>query len=597
MAYPPQRHSPEVQYYENRGHSPEPQMSYPPSPSMSTTDLHAPYRLPQGEASSSTLVSAPYGSYGNMSVYGDSDTASIAPLNKKRYSANLSPRSPMPNSAHPLRTAFTPSRVSLSTRQSSYERDRERDRVPSAIQMNAQGRARSRSMSQSKSQPPLNTNTVPTPEPYTSLAIFRPSRERQNLYTPREHHLDFLKFLAALFVLTGTFFQAFLPTVAAPLAIAPGGSMEPLISQHLGITCFLMLTGRALTAPLYNPYPNSSSYRPSFHLLSRQILLRPIRYGAPVVVVAVIQWALGDTALQTANSLNNANFVPPEWKSISNFGGLMNLIWGCFTWGADSASVVQTFGSNLWMSAWLFQASYFALILFVVLAPLPSSKYWLMILIAPFLWATNSYFLPTLIGVFLTDLGAHGWTPLLNLHLGFRIPLQLGALVLAAVVELVPAIRTPINNGMAAWNVRGQNYINIQFTDILFAALVIIAIDSSPLLKSILGFRPLRALSRLSSGAALMAPLVVYAVLPNMNPSLFVGWLLTVLLSLVLAIPFRIFLEVPAMAAAEITLEKMRTWGGDGLELRDVDAYWGRHNGEDKESESSEMTELKREKR
>ncbi|KZT59884.1 hypothetical protein CALCODRAFT_481184 [Calocera cornea HHB12733] len=578
---PAPRPSADVQYYQS-AYTPSPSLSYPPSPSTSSMDLHHPYRNPGAGASSSTLVS-PHGSYNNMRdmTNYDSDTASIAPLNKKRYSAGLSPNTP--TSAHPLRKAFTPSRPSLSIRASSYERDR----LPSAASANS--RARSRSLSQSQA------NAVPTPEPYTSLSIFLPSRERKNLYAPREHHLDFLKLVASLFVVTGTFFQAFLPLVPAPLAIAPGGSMEPLISQALGVTCFLMLTGRAIVAPLYTPYPNSPSYRPSFHLLSRQILLRPIRYIAPIFVIAIIQWSLGDTALTAGMTLNDADFVVPQWKDISSFGGLMNLVWGCFTWGGNDAAAVQAFGSNLWMSAWIFQASYFALILFIVLAPLPSNKYWLLILLAPFLWATNSYFLPTLIGVFLTDLGAHGWTPLQNLPILLRIPLQLAAVTVGGVVELVPAIRTPVNNAMAAWNIRGT-YGNIMFTDILFAALVMIAVDSSTLTKRILSFRPFRVLARLSSGAALMAPIIVYTILPPMKPSLFVGWIVTVLLSLVFAIPFRLVVEVPAMVGAELILEKMRTWGGDGLDAKDVDGYWG-GEGEDKGSESSEMMELKREKR
>ncbi|MBW0524628.1 hypothetical protein O181_064343 [Austropuccinia psidii MF-1] len=336
-------------------------------------------------------------------------------------------------------------------------------------------------------------------------------------------YLDGLKFLAALIVLNGTLFDAVLTENDYKL-IQKSSPLYIFRSTNLGISMLLILSGRSLIAPLWDPpNPNaklSKNFDPtkplvSWSRLTRAMLIRPFRFIFPVISIAALQWGLasgGDHRL--TKKCNEAGMTEPYWANIDRLAGLMTLIFDLFTYFEVDTIAGKAFGANLWTVPWFFQSSYAVYVTHFMLGNLPSNRYWVYAILITFSWTSLNYFALPLTGLVIADMAAHGHTAKLRkLNLISRISLRIGLLILAFAIQWIPFIRDHLNSAMSKINVQSHN--EITFADWILVSVILFVVETSDLAQTVLSNIFFRIMSKLSAGIYLIAPAIVFTLVPT----------------------------------------------------------------------------------
>ncbi|KAG0146785.1 hypothetical protein CROQUDRAFT_656973 [Cronartium quercuum f. sp. fusiforme G11] len=408
--------------------------------------------------------------------------------------------------------------------------------------------------------------------------------DERHVKKKRLGYLDALKFLAALVVMNGTLFDAVLSENDYKV-IQRDSPLYVFRSTNLGICMLLLLTGRCLIAPLWDaPNPqakllmkNHDPNKPliSWARLTRAMLVRPFRFILPVLSIAALQWGLasgGDNRL--TKNCNNAGMTEPYWGNIDRFAGYVTLVFDLFTYFEQDTTAGKAFGANLWTVPWFFQAGYAVYVTHFMLGNLSSNRYWVYGLLMVFSWTSFNYFALPITGLLIADMAAHGHTARLRkLPLVFRLSIRGVLLVLAVVTQFVPVVRNNLNSALATINV--QAHTEIAFADWIFVTCVLSILETSELAQKILSLSPFKLLGKLSPGIYLLAPAIVFTIVPDVALSLHdsgtyqassvlgLSWLLLLAICLGGSIAFHFFIECPSQLFGEVIADLFERLGAD----------------------------------
>jgi len=399
--------------------------------------------------------------------------------------------------------------------------------------------------------------------------------------------LDGLRFIAAWVVLNATFFNATITDPNSYTALQRSSPVYIFRSFGLGLTFFLMILGRALTAPLWevtasnangSKFGASNGPSISFPRLTRAMLTRTARFVLPVMVIAALQWALGAT--NATKDANAAGIQQPYWNLIRSFSGYVTIIFNCFTAFEYDTPSGQAFAGNLWTNAWLFQSSFAVYIVHMMLGNLSSARYWIYGILGFFMWTTENYFCAALIGAVLSDMAAHGQFARVRKWPFMRIlALQIILLAIGLAIQWVNVVRDNLNKGMATISVLG--YDELTFSDLILVTCVMLVFETSGILQAVFGNVVMRLLGKLAPGMYLLAPSIVYTVVPTLAISLRNGgtngsgimgvtWVVTFAVCTVAAIPFHFFVELPSKLAGEYFADFVESWGARPDDVQQV---------------------------
>lgn len=196
-----------------------------------------------------------------------------------------------------------------------------------------------------------------------------------------------------------------------------------------------------------------------------------------------------------------------------------------------------------------------------MLGNLSSARYWIYGILAFFMWTTNNYFTPAIIGLTLTDIAVHGHFARMKKWPFMRIlALQLLLIAAACAVMFINIVRDNVNKGMSIINVGDHG--EIQFVDLFFVTCFFLVFETSPILQLVFGNIVMRWLGKLAPGMYLICPAIVYTLVPTLGVSLsnnglsgsgILGttWVVTFAISIVAAIAFYFIVEVPSKLAGE----------------------------------------------
>ncbi|WAQ85581.1 hypothetical protein PtA15_6A209 [Puccinia triticina] len=382
---------------------------------------------------------------------------------------------------------------------------------------------------------------------WTGAAIGDSGIDDRHVKKKRLGYLDGLKFFAALIVMNGTLFDAVL-TENDYKPLQRGSPLYIFRSTNLGVSMMLLLSGRCLIAPLWDaPTPhakllmkNQDPNKPliSWPRLTRAMLIRPFRFLLPVLAVAALQWGLasGGDGRATRNC-NNAGMTEPYWANIDRFAGFMTLFFDLFTYFEVDTIAGKAFGANLWTVPWLFQSSYAVYVTHFMLGNLPSNRYWVYGILMAFSWTSLNYFALPITGLLIADMAAHGHiAKLRKMPMVSRIGMRLGLLALALATQWVPTSEI------------GQ----LILSNIVF-----------------------RVLGKLSAGIYLLAPAIVFTIVPTMALRLHdaqtssaagvlgISWCLLVAACFGFAIPFYLLVECPSKLLGELVVNNIEKLGVD----------------------------------
>lgn len=397
--------------------------------------------------------------------------------------------------------------------------------------------------------------------------------------------IDGLRFIVACVALNGTFFAA---TITNDQSYTPIQRSSPLYifrSFGLALSFFLVILGRALSAPLWDiPTGRSSpdqiknaSSSPSiaFTRLTRAMLIRPFRFLLPVLVVTALLWGLGGS--NATKDCNAAGMQQPYWNLISRFAGYVTIVFDCFSTFDYQTNIAKTYAGNLWTNAWFFQSSYAVYLCHLMLGNLASSRYWIYLILGFFMWTTNNFFCLALIGMVMSDMAAHGhWAKIRKQPWTRALILQVVLIGVALALQFVNPARNALNNAFATINVTGNTDLTI--CDLIFATCFMIVFETSPICQAVLGNIVMRYLGKLAPGIYLLAPAITYTVVPTLGISLKnsgtsgsgvlgVTWVVCFAVCVVAAIPFHFLVEYPSKIAGNYFGNFVTRWGA-----RDDDA-------------------------
>ncbi|KAA1101873.1 hypothetical protein PGT21_031900 [Puccinia graminis f. sp. tritici] len=419
---------------------------------------------------------------------------------------------------------------------------------------------------------------------WTGAAIGDSGIDDRHVKKKRLGYLDGLKFFAAVIVMNGTLFDAVL-TENDYKPLQRGSPLYIFRSTNLGISMMLLLSGRCLIAPLWDaPTPhakllmkNQDPNKPliSWPRLTRAMLIRPFRFLLPVIAVAALQWGLasGGDGRATRNC-NNAGMTEPYWANIDRFAGFMTLFFDLFTYFEVDTIAGKAFGANLWTVPWLFQSSYAVYVTHFMLGNLPSNRYWVYGILMAFSWTSLNYFALPITGLLIADMAAHGQiAKLRKMPMMSRIGMRLGLLVLALATQWVPIIRDNLNMGMAKINV--QSHGELTFADWIFVTVILFIVETSEVAQMILSNVVFRLLGKLSAGIYLLAPAIVFTIVPTMALRLHdtqtyqaagvlgISWCLLVGACFGSAVLFYLVVECPSKLLGEVVVNSIEKLGVD----------------------------------
>lgn len=394
--------------------------------------------------------------------------------------------------------------------------------------------------------------------------------------------LDGLRFVAAWIALNGTFFDAALPNTTSYSAIQRTSPAYIFRSFGLGLTFLLLILGRALSAPLWDiphgrtspdaKYGVAEAPTISFPRLTRAMLTRTFRFILPVLVVTALLWGLG--ASNATKDSQPAGMQPagwPYWYQISSFAGYVTVVFNCFSAFEFQTNAAKVFAGNLWTNAWFFQSSFAVYLVHMMLGNLSSARYWIYGILAFFMWTTNNFFCIALIGLMFSDLAAHGqFTRIKKWPILRILGLQILLLAIALCFQFINPVRDNLNSAFATLNV--QYNTDLTFCDMVFATCIMFVFETSTILQIVFGNVAMRLVGKLSAGIYLLAPAIVYTVVPSLGISLRrngttgsgvlgVTWVVTFAICVVAAIPFHFLIELPSKLAGEYFADFAEKWG------------------------------------
>lgn len=206
-----------------------------------------------------------------------------------------------------------------------------------------------------------------------------------------------------------------------------------------------------------------------------------------------------------------------------------------------------------------------------MLGNLSSARYWIYLILGFFMWTTNNYFCIALTGAVLSDMAAHGQFAKIRKWPFMRVlALQIILLAIGLALQWINVVRDNINKGMAVINV--TNYDELTFCDFILVTCVMLVFETSGLLQAVFGNIVMRLLGKLAPGMYLLAPAIVYTVVPSLGISLHNGgtgssgvlgvtWVVTFAICTVAAIPFHFLVELPSKLAGELLADFVERWG------------------------------------
>lgn len=145
-----------------------------------------------------------------------------------------------------------------------------------------------------------------------------------------------------------------------------------------------------------------------------------------------------------------------------------------------------------------------------------------------------------------------------------RLALHASLITIALVTQWVPIVRDNINMGLAIVNV--QNHPELTFCDSIFAVCFLFCIETSGVAQLILGNVVMRNLGKLAAGMYLLAPAIVFAIVPplaislNSNGSstsatLGISWVVLFGCGVGFAVLFHFLVELPSKWIGEVVAE------------------------------------------
>lgn len=419
---------------------------------------------------------------------------------------------------------------------------------------------------------------------WTGASIADSGVDERHVKKKRLAYLDALKFFAALIVMNGTLFDAVLTENDYKL-IQRGSPLYIFRSTNLGISILLVLSGRSLIAPLWDsPSPhtkllikNQDPNKPliSWPRLTRAMLIRPFRFLLPVISIAALQWGLasgGDN--RATRNCNRAGMTEPYWANIDRLAGFMTLLFDLFTYFEVDTIAGKAFGANLWTVPWFFQSSYAVYVTHFMLGNLPSNRYWVYGILMFFSWTSLNYFSLPITGLLIADMAAHGQiAKLRKMPMVSRIGLRLGLLLFALAIQWISVVRDNLNSGMAKINV--QSHAELTFADWILATVLLFIVETSDVAQMILSNVVLRVLSKLSAGIYLLAPAIVFTIVPDVALKLHdqntyqaagvlgISWCLLVGACLGSSVLFYLLVECPSKLLGEVIVNSIERLGID----------------------------------
>jgi hypothetical protein len=178
----------------------------------------------------------------------------------------------------------------------------------------------------------------------------------------------------------------------------------------------------------------------------------------------------------------------------------------------------------------------------------------------------------------MADLAAHDqFARIRSWHIAKRMVLQWALVALALVTQWVPVIRDNVNYGLSVINV--EDHPDIAFCDSIFVFCLVFLVETSTILQKGFGNVVIRNLGKLAPGIYLLAPSILYTIIPDVALSMHgsgltshsvlgVSWLVLFILCHALAVVFYILIEIPSHIAAEWWADAAMTGGFKGTGKR-----------------------------
>lgn len=361
--------------------------------------------------------------------------------------------------------------------------------------------------------------------------------------------------------------------------------LYPIRSQW-GFNIFLVLIGRAFVSGWVVPQnskadqdkKDSGLSQSAVYKMGQSLLLRPFRFFLPVIVVQLLQ----RKACQSGPAFSNGfsylfdQGYRDQWCTPNSANSLITRIISLFTENNSSVLIHQT--GMLYQSPLLFQASFYALGIASFTAIFrTSSRTFLFIFLALMNWTTYTFLFPVMLGLLLADLQESKVA--IRLFKDSSSPKRFDSkksflvivlnAALLALLLFIPVIRDNLSDGFdklqtlygfANKSETTQGYHWLRFSDCLSAAMLVLLAESLQPAKVGVCTKSLAILGRhLSAGLVVLHPIVIYGILPHLFRSSFVDinghntalilklWASTLFISMALAIPFNIFVEMGSL--------------------------------------------------
>lgn len=237
-----------------------------------------------------------------------------------------------------------------------------------------------------------------------------------------------------------------------------------------------------------------------------------------------------------------------------------------------------------------------------MLGNLPSNRYWVYGILMFFSWTSLNYFAVRLFtispfcqftdlnhsfiflqlpitGLFIADMAAHGQTARLRkLSVPLRIAIRIALLVVAAITQFIPVVRNNLNSALATVNV--QAHTDITFSDWIFVTIVLFIVETSDVAQRVFSFGIFKFLGQLSAGIFLLAPAVVFTIVPDVALSLHnsqtysaptvlaLSWALLLGVCFVGSIAFHLVVECPSKLFGEVMCDLFEKLGADKEQMK-----------------------------
>lgn len=184
-----------------------------------------------------------------------------------------------------------------------------------------------------------------------------------------------------------------------------------------------------------------------------------------------------------------------------------------------------------------------------------------------------------LLGLCIADLHAHGvlhrirsqWSTL------GRLSLHASLLALACITQFIPIVRNNINSAFAVINV--QDHPELTFADSIFAFCVLFCVETSGVGQFLFGNYVMKHLGKLAAGMYLLAPSIVFALIPpfaaglhnkgsGYGATLGLSWLILLLSGLFFSILFHLLVELPSKLLGEVVSDVVENLGVERVHPR-----------------------------